>query len=78
MNTPKIIKVAKVGGTVEEVAVTERMTVRECIEAAGYTDEGSTVYGRDANGRDDVLDLSTNVNGYVQLVLSENVKGGQK
>lgn len=76
MAEPKFVKIARVGDIAREVAVTETMTVREAISAAGYDiDSNSTVYGSTENNGNTVVQLENPVNGFTKLAISTNVKG---
>ena len=66
----RIIKVGKMPGRIQEVAVEENMTVHEVLEVADLDSAGYMIKG-DA----DVLTLDSKINGYNTLLLVKQVKG---
>ena len=66
----RIIKVGKMPGRIQEVAVEENMTVHEVLEVADLDSAGCMIKG-DA----DVLTLDSKINGYNTLLLVKQVKG---
>lgn len=77
MSEPKIVKVGRVGDTVQEVTVTDEMTVEECLKIADYTADGYEVYGEKRDGTRQKVQSDEAVNGFVSLALVLKLKGGQ-
>lgn len=78
MSNPKIVKVAKIGSPVIEVAVNDTMTVGQTISAAGYSPKDGTLYGKNGDGAKVIVEADEAVNGYVQIFITKNVKGGSQ
>ena len=70
---PNIVKVAKLGDVVKEVALSEGATVQTALEAAGYNvEEGYTVT---LNG--ETTSTDTTLKGGDIIILTPKIEGGR-
>lgn len=77
MSTPRYVKVARLGERAVDIATHENMTIGEVINAAGHDDFAGTIHAK-KSGDADVTTVADHdsVNGYDELFLTTNVKGG--